>query len=70
MWMKRGWRCPSIYLSAPHLDMDTAAIIFATTVVITAVDKLIERFYPNSRVNNIIDLILRFLGTVPPSGKL
>jgi hypothetical protein len=49
--------------------MDTAAIIFATTVVITAVDKLIERFYPNSRVNNIIDLILRFLGTVPPSGK-
>jgi hypothetical protein len=50
--------------------MDTAAIIFATTVVITAVDKLIERFYPNSRVNNIIDLILRFLGTVPPSGKL
>jgi hypothetical protein len=50
--------------------MDTAAIIFATTVVITAVDKLIERFYPNSRVNNIIDLVLKFLSTMAPSGKL
>jgi hypothetical protein len=50
--------------------MDTAAIIFTTTVVVTAVDKLIERFYPNSKVNGLIDLILRFLGTIPPSGKL
>ena len=49
--------------------MDTAAIIFTTTVVVTAADKLIQRFYPNSRVNNIIDLILRFLGTIPPSSK-
>jgi hypothetical protein len=49
--------------------MDTAAIVFATTVVITAIDKLIERFYPNSRVNGLIDLVMRFLGTIPPSSK-
>jgi hypothetical protein len=49
--------------------MDTAAIIFVTTVVITAIDKLIERFYPNSRVNGLIDLVMRFLGTIPPSSK-
>jgi hypothetical protein len=50
--------------------MDTAAIVFVTTVVITALDKLIERFYPNSRVNGLIDLVMRFLGTIPPSGKV
>ena len=49
--------------------MDTAAIFFTTTVVVSAIDKLIERFYPNSRVNGLIDLILRFLGTIPPSSK-
>jgi hypothetical protein len=49
--------------------MDTAAIVFVTTVVITAIDKLIERFYPNSRVNGLIDLVMRFLGTIPPSSK-
>ena len=50
--------------------MDTAAIVFVTTVVVTAVDKIIERFYPNSRVNGLIDLVMRFLGTIPPSGKV
>ena len=49
--------------------MDTAAIVFVTTVVVTAVDKIIERFYPNSRVNGLIDLVMRFLGTIPPSSK-
>jgi hypothetical protein len=50
--------------------MDAAAIIFITTVVVGAIDKIIERFYPHSKVNNLIDLILRFLGTIPPLGKL
>lgn len=51
------------------MALDTAAIIFIVTVVVTAIDKILERFYPNSRVNNIIDLVLRFLGMIPPSGK-
>jgi hypothetical protein len=51
------------------MEMDTAAIIFITTVAVGAIDKIIERFYPNSKVNNVIDLVLRFLGTIPPSGK-
>jgi hypothetical protein len=50
--------------------MDAAAIIFVTTVVVTAIDKILERFYPNSRVNNLIDLVMRFLGSIPPSGKI
>lgn len=51
------------------MSLDVAAIIFVTTVVVTAIDKILERFYPSSRVNNLIDLVLRFLGSIPPSGK-
>jgi len=51
------------------MALDTAAIIFITTIVVGAIDKILDRFYPSSRVNNIVDLVLRFLGTIASEAK-
>jgi hypothetical protein len=44
------------------MKMDTATFIFLVTLATTTVDKVLDKFYPNSKVRGLIDLMIQLLG--------
>lgn len=53
--------------AGPMEQLDTAAIIFLVTLATTTLDKILDRFYPDSKVRGLIDLVLHVLSS---AGKL
>ena len=43
------------------MQLDTAAIIFIATLATTTIDKVLDRFYPDSKVRGLIDLLMQLL---------
>lgn len=46
------------------VELTPAVIITVTTIAVAAIDKIIEILVPNSKINNIFDVVIKFLNGI------